>query len=203
MNLPIRRRAMLPPRVSPNQGEPAPDPGRRPRPKKRLRAKTRRQLPSRKLSLSKKQFLNRLLLPIKRLHRSKRIPRTKNRLLLKGRKSKSPPNPRMLLTLPKKRVPANVKSATTTRAVVSANPVNRGAAIARRVIATTVRRTIVITTAVASTSKTVVSQLLLRFPRKISRNSRLLSFAKRLRSWRSTSRALRRQSLSKQCLLPA
>ena len=158
LNLPTRRRATLPPRTSPNQGEPAPDPGRRPRQKKRLRAKMRRQLPSRKLSLSKKKLLNRLLLPIKRLHRSKRIPRSRNRLLLKERKSKSLPDPRMLLMLPRKRVPASVKSATTTRVVVSANPVSRGAAIVRKAIEATARRTIVITTVVASTSKTVVSR---------------------------------------------
>ena len=130
----------------------------------------RRQLPSRKLSLSKKKLLNRLLLPIKRLHRSKRIPRSRNRILLKERKSKSLPDPRMLLMLPRKKVPASVKRATTTRVVVSANPVSRGAAIVRKAIEATARRTIVITTVVASTSKTVVSRWPLRFPRKISRN---------------------------------
>ena len=88
-----------------------------------------------------------------------------DRLLLKERKSKSLPDPRMLLMLPRKRVPASVKSATTTRVVVSANPVSRGAAIVRKAIEATARRTIVITTVVASTSKTVVS----RWPLQVSK----------------------------------
>ena len=163
----------------------------------------RRQLPSKKPHLSRKRLPIRLLPSIRKPHRSKRIPQSRKQLLLKRRKSKSLLNLRMPLMLPKKRVPANAKSATTIRAVASVSPVSRGAAIVRRAIVATVRRTIVTTATVASISKTVVSQLHLRFPRKILRSLRLLSFAKRPRSWRSTSRASRRQSLSKRCLLPA
>ena len=194
LNLPTRRRVTLPPRASPSQSEPAPEPGRRPRPKKYLKVIMRRQLPSKKRHLSRNRLSTRFLPSIRKPHRSKRIPQSRNRLLL---------NLRMPLMLPRKRVPANAKSATTTRAVASASPVSRGAAIVRRAIVATARRTTVTTTTVASISKTVVSQLLLRFPRKILRSLRLLSFAKRPRNWRSTSKASRRQSLSRRCLLPA
>ena len=194
---------MLPPRASPSQSEPAPEPGRRPRPEKHLRVIMRRQPPRKKPRLNRKRIPIRLLPLIGKPHRSKRIPQSRKRLLLKRRKSKSLLNLRMPLMLPRKRVPANATSVTTTRAVASANPVSRGAAIARRVIVATARRTTVTTTIVASISKTVVSQLPLRFPRKILRNLRSLSFVKKPRNWRSTPRALRRQSLSKRCLLPA